>query len=196
MSAWWEPYVDGERWRAAMAAMPPLTPDQVRAKVGEALAELGRVRAALERAVPLLRTPADHASWDGLWRQYAALVAPILADSTPEKPKTQVGSPLAFAAIVVAGLALGAWAVAWAVVHLADVARARQFCELWLEDLHVRERLAEKGLTLQPSTLPQSYPAEGSTGNGGGSGGFGALAGLLLLGLVAGGVAVAATKGD
>ena len=159
-AAWWDPYVDGAAWMDAynkLEAQWAQLQDRYVADVNAFVDHLRRMRAALDHAQPLLRTDTDRANWSAHQRVYLRLVAPVLADSQSDAP--QVGAiPVAAVAIIVGGLALTVWGIAWAVEHLADASTAWKSLSLWEKDLEARRWAAEHGKTLAPSTLPGTVP--------------------------------------
>lgn len=156
-SAWYEPYIDQKAWKAAWDGWNPAwTAADVQTDVEAFVSNLAHQRAALERARGQLLTAEDRKIWTELTNAHMRLVAPLAADSTPNK--AAVGAPVVAVAVIVAGLAIGAWAVAWAVAHLAEAINFASATDLWQRELEIRWQAAQRGLRLPDTTIPNYAP--------------------------------------
>lgn len=157
--AWYESYIDPDTWARAWDAWDPSWgTEDVQARVEAFISELARARTLLERAQGQLQTEQDRATWTQWNTIYLRLAAPLAADGIAVPAVGAV--PLAAVAVVVGGLALGAWAVAWAVSRLSEAYSLTEGVELWQRDLEIRWAAAQRGLTL-PDTMIPSYAPTG-----------------------------------
>ena len=85
-----------------------------------------------------------------LQSQYNAVAAGVMAHATPTGSEETGAVPV----VVVAGLAISAAGVAWAVAAYEYAASLRDQVSLYREDLAARVQAAQQGLTLQPATVP------------------------------------------
>lgn len=161
--AWYESYIDMETWTKAWDSWNrDWTVEDVQAKVEAFIAQLALQRAALERTARLLRTDEDRASWARFEAEHKTLLAPLAADGLVVPTVGIV--PAAAAAIVVGGLALGAWAVAWAVFSLSSAYVLSKAIVYWEKELAARYDLNSRGLQLQESTSPDlNLPGDDSS---------------------------------
>ncbi len=161
-----------EKWDAAIRRDPRAFAPQVQATIDE----LAAARAHLDHIKPLLpkqiKTAEDQRAFSSFSRmsaRYYELAAGIYADAKPAE-QAQVGAaPL----LVVAGVALGVAAIAWAVAAYQYAKNLREQTALADRELSARVEASREGRELPPSTLPEPPKKDG--------GGFGW---LLVGGLV------------
>lgn len=153
-----------DRWGEAIRRRP----EDFAPKVQATVQELAAARAHLDHMKPLLpkelRTPEDQAAMANFSRlsaRYYELAAGVYADAQPASaPQEQVGiAPL----LVVAGLALGVAAIAWAVAAHQYAQNLREQTALADRELSARIDASKEGRTLPPSTLPPQ--ADGKPGD-------------------------------
>ncbi len=154
-----------DRWGEAIRRKPQDFAPKVQATVQE----LAAARAHLDHMKPLLpkelRTPEDQramANFSRLSARYYELAAGVYADAQPAAGSVeQVGiAPL----LVVAGLALGIAAIAWAVAAHQYATNLREETALADRELSARIEASKEGRVLPPSTLPpkdDSKPGDG-----------------------------------
>lgn len=160
---WWEPAIDWSAWQSAVDAWDPRQAvATVQAQVRAMLGALSGSQALLVRAARLVRTGADELRWQRERARWQRLVAPMLADSgrQAELGRDDCGGAvgavqLVPVAVIVGGIAVGAWAVAWALDQVADARTQQQELALWTRDLEIRWQAAQRNLHLDPSTVPR-----------------------------------------
>lgn len=150
-AAWYDQWVydwddaKQQAWSAAHAAFDIATygPDDLLHDVTQYLTDIERSRAALDRVLPMVAglPPAFGIQHAALLAQWKDLAAPILVDS---EPAPSLGSPFV-PVLVVGGLALGAWACAYAVAHIADAAAGWRHSEAFEKEATARYKLAAEG---------------------------------------------------
>ena len=157
MPAWYDTYIDEKAWKAAWDGWnPSWTAADVQAKVESFVSHLARQRTTLQRARGQLLTDEDRKIWAELTSAHLRLVAPLAADS---RAAPAVGAvPVVAVAVIVAGLAIGAWACAWAVAHLAEAINFASATDLWQRELEIRWQAAQRGLKLPDTTIPNYAP--------------------------------------
>lgn len=161
-ASWYDEWVyswddaKSEAWVAAKQVFDAATygTDDLLRDITQYLQDAERARAALDLVEPMLvgLPPAfrtQHAALLAMWKE---LIAPILVDS---EPAPSLGNPFV-PVLVIGGLALGAWACAYAVAHLADAAAAWRHAEAFQAEATQRYKLAEQGKPVPPG--PNSAP--------------------------------------
>lgn len=187
LTVWYEQWiwdwddVKQAAWVAAHAAFEAATfgPGQLYDLVSGYLTNLSNVSKSLARMEELIRQPnvptvycTQHAALD---RIYKDLAAPILVDS---QPAPSVGNPVFVPVLVVAGLAIGAWAAAYAVAHVADAAALWRQCSAFESDATARYKLAADGKPV-PAGGPAPWEAPPEPPGGPDDGMFGKVIGGL-----------------
>jgi hypothetical protein len=162
-------------------------PTQFLAKIQEFMGALDESRTNLARfRARLPAQPSNDAErkliaiHDKLNRRYHDLAAGFWADAEPAKEGTGI-APV----VIVAGIALGVAAVAWAVAAHEYAVNLREQTALADKELEARVKASEQGRTLQPTTLPEPASEQAKKKAKG--------VGLLLVGglvLAAGAIAV------
>lgn len=151
------------RQRVWTAAWQRLQQAGLVAYADQILAQPARFRAHVERFIAELRqvrTTLDHIRQLGvpdprigpLETRYAVLVAGLHADAEDRVE----GPPL----LVVAGIAVGVAAIAWAIAAYQYAVHLREQTALVERELQARVEASEQGRTLQPSTLPKQSNAK------------------------------------
>ena len=155
----------GKGWKAlndqalnAYKATIEADPTQFLAKIEGFMAALSDSKANLDRFRARLpaqpTTEAERkllAVHQALELRYHDLAAGFYADAQPaDQPSTGV-APV----VIVAGIALGVAAVAWAVAAYEYCMNLREQTALADKELEARVQASEQGRTLQPTTLPE-----------------------------------------
>lgn len=179
MADWYNSYIDPEAWAAAWDSWnASWTMDDVQKQVEAFVAQLTLQRATLERTRAKLLTAEDRSMWARFEAEHKTLAAPLAADGMAVPGVGAV--PLVAVAVVVGGLALGAWAVAWAVFSLSTAYALSKAIVFWEKELEARYDLNSRGLRLQDNTSPDLNLPNGDSSSWW-------LWGLLGLGVAAGG---------
>lgn len=145
--------------------------------LAETRANLEAIKAALPPNPTTPAEVADRQRYEEAAKRYNALAAPFYADAMPAY-EHQVGVvPL----LVVAGIALGAGAIAWAPAAYGYTEELQAETALQKQELEARVAASKEGRTLQPSTLP---PQDGNTTRAAKGMGIVLLGGAAAMGLV------------
>ncbi len=167
-----------EQATRAYGAAAQVDPRGSLARVQAFVQALADSRATLDRIAAKLPTPpvtaADQAlvaRTQALERRYHELAAGLYADATPAPGQGMgptPGSPVvgvAPAVLIVAGLAVGAVGVAWAIAAYEYAVNLREQTALAERELDARVAAYAQGRTLQPTTLPpQADPLDKAAG--------------------------------
>lgn len=146
---------------ASVAEDPEQHRDTVERYLG-LLDEIRRNLAQIEVMLPSRGADADalRTSFDAYVRRYNSLALGVARDSQAETPgalpRTFGWAPV----LVVAGVALGVSAVAWAVVAYEEALATRDETALMLADLRERAAASREGRTLQASTVNTTGPGK------------------------------------
>jgi len=151
-----------DQWGAAIRRRPEEFAPQVHAT----MQELAAARAHLDHMKPLLpkriETAEDQravSSFSRMSARYYQLASGIYADARPAT--AEVGfAPL----LVVAGVALGVAAIAWAVAANQYAKNLREQTALADRELSARVEASREGRTLPPSTLPEAPKKKNGVG--------------------------------
>ena len=143
-------------YKAAIEAEPTKYVEQIKgfmSAISDSRANLDRFRARLP-AQP--STEAERkliAIHDALNRRYHDLAAGFYSDARPADQPATGAVPLVI--IVIAGIALGVAACAWAVAAHEYAVNLREQTALADKELVARVEASEQGRSLQPTTLPE-----------------------------------------
>lgn len=141
-------------------------PEEHRETVEGYLSLLSEIADNLEASKKLL--PADGtpgaAAWQDLHRAYVqrynSLALGVLRDARAEDPRALPRTFGWAAVLIVAGVALGVGAVAWAVVAYEEAEATRDQTALMRADLEARDAASREGRTLQANTVDRPRPPE------------------------------------
>lgn len=140
-------------------------PEKHRETVEGYLALLGEIRQNLEEIQQRLSEKGPQSDklgelFRGYVQRYNSLTLGILRDARAEDPAALPRTFGYAAALIVAGVALGVSAVAWAVVAYEEAEATRDQTALMLEDLRVRDQASREGRTLQTTTVDLPRPPD------------------------------------
>ena len=153
--------------RAAMSKFGPAIkadPTKFRPHLAGTLADLTAARTHLERikaqipGLPDAETKRKYmGSFQVGWKRYHELAAGLYADS--ERAKQPQVSGVVIPLLVVAGIAFGVAAIAWAVVSREHAKNLREQTALADHELTARVEASKEGRVLQETTLPEQPAA-------------------------------------
>lgn len=141
-------------------------PEAHRETVESYLGLLDEIHGNLARAQVLLPTSGPEAAtlqatFSAFVQRYNSLALGVVRDAREERPGAL---PRTFGAwqvvLIVAGVALGAAAIAWAVVAYEEALATRDQTALFLEDLRERAAASREGRTLQAATVNAPPPPD------------------------------------
>ena len=151
-------YEEGKRlYQRAIEANPSKYLETVKdfvAALTESRATLDRIKAKLPDPPKTEEDRALAAKVQGLEKRYNELAAGFYSEAVPAGATSTGIAPI----IVVAGLAVGVGACAWAVAAYEYAVNLREQTALAEKELDARIEASKQGRTLQPSTLPQPEP--------------------------------------
>jgi len=143
-----------DSWGAAIRR----SPEEFRPNVQATIDELAAARAHLDEMKPLLPkqlvTAEDQrvfSSFSQMSARYYELAAGVYAEAQPARQPGVGVAPL----LVVAGVAMGVAAIAWAVAAYQYAKNLREQTALAHQELVARVEASKEGRALQPSTLPE-----------------------------------------